>query len=152
MAAADAGSSAAGGAAAAAGQQAHAVQEPGDRPHRPLPYRPWADVAVDRASGKVTCTLTNDGTVGFHFTVLPNIALPFTGTPFTVAPRSLAHLRVGRHGDRRPLRLHRARRRRLRPPLRRHGRAAAGQDDVARPVGRREAAARRASRRTPRSS
>ncbi|MEV6983542.1 phosphocholine-specific phospholipase C [Sphaerisporangium sp. NPDC051017] len=72
-------------------QQAMAVQEEGDRPHRPLPYRPWADVSVDRATGKVTCTLTNDGTVGFHFTVLPNIvstAAPFTGTPFTVAPRS----------------------------------------------------------------
>ena len=32
------------------------------------------------------CTLTNDGTVGYHFTVLPNVQLPFTGTPFTVYP------------------------------------------------------------------
>ncbi|WP_392756060.1 phosphocholine-specific phospholipase C [Streptomyces sp. LN590] len=64
------------------------AQEKGKRPHRALPYRPWADVSVDRASGKVTCTMTNEGSVGFHFTVLPNIALPFVGTPFTVPSRS----------------------------------------------------------------
>ncbi|WP_405591347.1 phosphocholine-specific phospholipase C [Streptomyces sp. NBC_01190] len=69
-------------------EQSVAVQEKGERPHRPLPYRPWADVTVDRATGKVTCTLTNDGTAAFHFTVLPNVALPYTGTPFTVPPRS----------------------------------------------------------------
>ncbi|TFV34447.1 DUF756 domain-containing protein [Streptomyces sp. T1317-0309] len=49
---------------------------------------PWADLKADRATGKVTCTLTNDGSVGYHFTVLPNVALPFTGTPFTVPARS----------------------------------------------------------------
>ncbi|AWS42808.1 phosphocholine-specific phospholipase C [Streptosporangium sp. 'caverna'] len=88
MAAADAGSSLPAVRPPAAGQQAEAVQEPGDRPHRPLPYRPWADVSVDRESGKVTCTLVNDGTAAFHFTVLSNLVQPFTGTPFTVAPRS----------------------------------------------------------------
>ncbi|MFJ4847080.1 MULTISPECIES: phosphocholine-specific phospholipase C [unclassified Streptomyces] len=68
--------------------QSMPAQEEGERPHRPLPYLPWADVTVDRATGKVTCTLTNDGTVGYHFTVLPNIALPRVGTPFTVQPHS----------------------------------------------------------------
>ncbi|MCR8577362.1 phosphocholine-specific phospholipase C [Streptomyces sp. Isolate_219] len=73
------------------GAQVMPVQEPGGaRPHRPLPYRPWADIAVDRATGTVTCTLTNDGSVAFPFTVFPNIALPFTGTPFTVGPHSTA--------------------------------------------------------------
>ncbi|SDL80425.1 phosphocholine-specific phospholipase C [Nonomuraea jiangxiensis] len=70
------------------GEQQMPVPEQGDRPHRPLPYRPWADVTVDRATGEVTCTFTNDGPVAFHFTMLPNIVLPATGTPFTVAPRS----------------------------------------------------------------
>nr|WP_229881794.1 alkaline phosphatase family protein [Streptomyces alanosinicus] len=57
-------------------QQSMPAQEKGSRPHRALPYRPWADVRVERATGKVTCTLTHDGSVGYHFTVLPNIAQP----------------------------------------------------------------------------
>ncbi|MFD0569699.1 phospholipase domain-containing protein [Kitasatospora gansuensis] len=61
------------------------VQEPGARPHRRLPYRPWADVTVDRATGKVTCTLANSGSVAFPYTVYPNIAYAFAGTPYTVA-------------------------------------------------------------------
>jgi phospholipase C len=68
------------------GGQSMATQEPGTRPHRALPYRPWADIQVDRVKGRVTCTLSNDGAETFHFTVLPNILKPFTGTPFTVAP------------------------------------------------------------------
>ncbi|MDX3851874.1 phosphocholine-specific phospholipase C [Streptomyces sp. AK02-01A] len=68
------------------GGQSMATQEPGSRPHRALPYRPWADVEVDRVKGLVTCVLTNEGTETFHFTVLPNTLKPFTGTPFTVAP------------------------------------------------------------------
>jgi phospholipase C len=71
------------------GSQSMATQEPGSRPHRPLPYRPWADIEVDRVSGKVTCTLANEGTETFHFTVLPNAVKPFTGTPFTVAAGSV---------------------------------------------------------------
>jgi phospholipase C len=70
------------------GKQVMPAQEPGDRPHRNLPYRPWADVSVDRRTGKVTCTMTNEGSVGYTFTVLPNIELPFSGTPFLVHPRS----------------------------------------------------------------
>ncbi|MCX5385836.1 phosphocholine-specific phospholipase C [Streptomyces sp. NBC_00083] len=68
------------------GAQSMPTQEPGTRPHRPLPYRPWADVAVNRTTGRVTCTLANHGAAAFHFTVLPNTLKPFTGTPFTVAP------------------------------------------------------------------
>ncbi|MFD5384371.1 phosphocholine-specific phospholipase C [Streptomyces sp. NPDC127074] len=75
----------------APGDQIMPTQEPGGpRPHRPLPYRPWADFAVDRATSKVTCTLANEGTVAFPFTVFPNIARPFAGTPFTVAPHTTA--------------------------------------------------------------
>lgn len=75
----------------APGTQVMPTQEPGGpRPHRPLPYRPWADVAVDRATGKVTCTLANEQSTAFHFTVFPNIVRPFAGTPFTVAPHSIA--------------------------------------------------------------
>ncbi len=68
----------------ALGTQSMPAQERGGRPHRTLPYRPWADLTVDRATGRVTCTLTNSGTVGYHFTVYPNILQPFAGTPFTV--------------------------------------------------------------------
>ncbi|MGW0959991.1 phosphocholine-specific phospholipase C [Streptomyces gelaticus] len=75
----------------APGAQIAPAQEPGGaRPHRPLPYRPWADITVDRATGEVLCTLANEGTVAFPFTVFPNIARPFAGTPFTVAPHSTA--------------------------------------------------------------
>jgi phospholipase C len=74
--------------APADGKQSMPSQEPGERPHRALPYRPWADVTVDRATGKVTCTLTNDGTAAYVFTVLPNVIMPFTGTPFLVQPKS----------------------------------------------------------------
>ncbi|MFD9128465.1 phosphocholine-specific phospholipase C [Kitasatospora sp. NPDC059571] len=70
----------------ATGAQAMPVQESGARPHRPLPYRPWADAAVDRTTGKVACTLSNGGSVAFPFTVYPNIVYAFAGTPFTVAP------------------------------------------------------------------
>ncbi|MFJ8746373.1 phospholipase domain-containing protein [Embleya sp. NPDC127516] len=34
----------------------------------------------------MTCTLVNEGTVTYHFTVFPNIALPFAGTLLTVGP------------------------------------------------------------------
>ncbi|MCX5210261.1 phospholipase C, phosphocholine-specific [Kitasatospora sp. NBC_00240] len=68
------------------GTQAIPVQEPGTRPSRRLPYRPWADATVDRTTGAVTCTLANQGSVAFPFTVYPNIVFPFAGTPFTVAP------------------------------------------------------------------
>jgi phospholipase C len=70
----------------ATGTQAMPVQESGARPHRPPPYRPWADVAVDRTAGRVTCTMTEGGTVAFPFAVYPNLVYPFAGTPFTVAP------------------------------------------------------------------
>ncbi|MEU9851240.1 phosphocholine-specific phospholipase C [Streptomyces sp. NPDC047985] len=75
----------------APGAQVMPAQEPGGaRPCRPLPYRPWADVAVDRATGEVRCTLANEGTAAFPFTVFPNIARPFAGTPFTVEPSGTA--------------------------------------------------------------
>jgi phospholipase C len=66
--------------------QALPDQEPGDRPRRPLPYAPGAQITVDRATGIVTCTLTNAGSVAFHYTVFPRTHFPFRGTPFTVAP------------------------------------------------------------------
>ncbi|WP_329568616.1 phosphocholine-specific phospholipase C [Kitasatospora sp. NBC_01266] len=86
MAKADANSSLPPVALPASGTQSMPATERGDRPHRPLPYRPWADIDVDRESGKVTCTMTNYGSVGYSFTVYPNVELPFAGTPFTVDP------------------------------------------------------------------
>ncbi|WP_377267708.1 phosphocholine-specific phospholipase C [Peterkaempfera sp. SMS 1(5)a] len=74
--------------APADGKQKMPQQEAGDRPHRNLPYRPFADVTVDRRTGKVTCTMVNDGSVAYVFTVLPNIVHPFSGSPFLVQPRS----------------------------------------------------------------
>ncbi|MER8188683.1 phospholipase domain-containing protein, partial [Kitasatospora sp. NPDC094015] len=68
------------------GTQALPPQEQGERPHRRLPYGPGAEATVDRTTGVVTCTMTNTGTAGFPYTVYPNIAFPFAGTPFTVAP------------------------------------------------------------------
>ncbi|MFL4910275.1 phosphocholine-specific phospholipase C [Streptomyces sp. MMS24-I2-30] len=72
--------------APADGRQAMPQQESGERPHRPLPYRPWAEVSIDRRTGKVTCTMTNKGSTGYVFTVLPNILKPFSGTPYLVQP------------------------------------------------------------------
>jgi phospholipase C len=69
----------------AEGQQAFPVQEPGTRPHRPSLHRPQADVIVDRASGLVTATMSNDGgKVGVSLAVYPDKYLPLTATPFTV--------------------------------------------------------------------
>jgi phospholipase C len=48
-------------------------------------------VTVDRATGQVTASLTNTGTVGVSLAVYPDKYLPFTPTPFTVlqgSPRS----------------------------------------------------------------
>ncbi|MFJ9950638.1 phospholipase domain-containing protein, partial [Kitasatospora sp. NPDC091207] len=86
MAKSDAGAKLPGVALPALGTQSMPVQEPGERPHRHLPYQPWADITVDRATGLITCTLSNDGTVAFPCTVYPNIVYAFAGTPFTVAP------------------------------------------------------------------
>lgn len=90
MAKADAGAKLPGVALPAVGAQSMPAQERGERPHRPLPYQPWADVDVDRKTGKVVCTLSNDGSVAFPYTVYPNIAFPFAGTPYTVAPGATA--------------------------------------------------------------
>ncbi|MFB7471637.1 phosphocholine-specific phospholipase C [Kitasatospora sp. NPDC056184] len=90
MARADAGTKLPGVQLPAAGAQSMPVQERGDRPHRRLPYQPWAEAEVDRRTGRVTCTMSNDGSVAFPYTVYPNIALPFAGTPFTVAPGASA--------------------------------------------------------------
>lgn len=67
--------------------QAPTSQEPGERPRRVLPYRPWADVVV---GDDVVCRMRNDGAVSFPFTVYPYVAKPFAGTPFTVAPGETA--------------------------------------------------------------
>ncbi|WFR71901.1 alkaline phosphatase family protein [Prescottella defluvii] len=72
------------------GAQVMPTQEPRSRPRRPLPYRPWADVVVDHATGRVRAELTNEGSVAFHYTVFPNAYRPFAGTPFTVAPQGTA--------------------------------------------------------------
>ncbi len=48
----------------AVGAQRMPEQEAGSMRHRPLPYRQDADVAVDRASGRVTLTMRNQGKQG----------------------------------------------------------------------------------------
>ncbi len=72
------------------GSQVVPVQESGERPHRVLPYRPWADISVDRRTGKITCLMENQSRAAFVFTVYPNIVRPFAGTPFTVPPAGTA--------------------------------------------------------------
>ncbi|MET8701787.1 phospholipase domain-containing protein, partial [Kitasatospora sp. NPDC004723] len=86
MARADAGTKLPGVQLPAVGAQSMPVQETGTRPHRRLPYRPWAEAAVDRDTGLIACTLRNDGGVAYPFTVYPNTVYAFAGTPYTVAP------------------------------------------------------------------
>ncbi|MDF9811087.1 phospholipase C, phosphocholine-specific [Streptomyces sp. SPB162] len=86
MAKADAGAKLPAVALPAAGTQYVPAQETAARPHRQLPYAPHAELAIDRSTGVLTCTMTNSGKAGFHYTVYPNIIQPFAGTPFTVAP------------------------------------------------------------------
>jgi phospholipase C len=54
------------------------TQESGTRPHRPASHQPHADVTVNRATGQVTASLTNTGTVGVSLAVYPDAYLPFT--------------------------------------------------------------------------
>ncbi|HEY2506920.1 MAG TPA: alkaline phosphatase family protein, partial [Streptosporangiaceae bacterium] len=69
----------------ALGAQLMPSQEPGGRPHRPSNHRPQADASVNRASGQVTATMSNDGaTVGVSMAVYPDALLPFTPTQFLV--------------------------------------------------------------------
>jgi len=66
------------------GGQQMPVQEPGSRPHRPSDHQPFADAAVDRATGTVTATLTNSGKVGVGFLVYPDAYQAPSTTPVTV--------------------------------------------------------------------
>lgn len=64
-------------------------QEPArGRPHRELPYRPIADISVE--DSLMTLRMQNLGEVAFPFTVIPNFAFPFQGTPYTVEPGEIA--------------------------------------------------------------
>ena len=69
----------------ASGQQQMPVQESGTRPHRPSSHNPHADVAVDRAGGIVTATMSNTGgEVGVSLAVYPDKYLAASATPVTV--------------------------------------------------------------------
>jgi phospholipase C len=69
----------------AEGQQEMPVQEHGTRPHRPSESRPNADASVNRATGLVTATMSNNGgKIGVSLAVYPDAYQPFTATPFTV--------------------------------------------------------------------
>ncbi|MBL7490248.1 phospholipase C, phosphocholine-specific [Frankia sp. AgB1.9] len=57
----------------------------GSARHRALPYRQTANATIDIASGNVTVTLSNKGTVGVNHLVYPNKVLPFAATPYTLA-------------------------------------------------------------------
>jgi phospholipase C len=66
------------------GGQAFPVQESGTRPHRPSIHQPHADAVVNRASGRVTATMSVRGKVGVSLAVYPEDYLALTATPFTV--------------------------------------------------------------------
>lgn len=56
---------------------------------KPVPYQQHASVTVDRATGKVTATLSNDGgstSTGVSMAVYPDEHYPFKATPYTVMP------------------------------------------------------------------
>jgi phospholipase C len=70
------------------GQQAMPVPEAEDpsnrRLRRPVPYAQNATLEVDRATGRATVTLTNDGDSGCSLLLYPDDYLPFRATPYTV--------------------------------------------------------------------
>jgi len=72
----------------AEGDQKMPAQEPGTRPHRPSSHQPFADVTVDRNTGKITAALTSTGKVGVSFAVYPDDLLPDAPTPVTVLQSS----------------------------------------------------------------
>jgi len=71
--------------APAIGAQVMLPQEGAARRHRPIPYQQNANVAVDRATGRVSLTMVNTGDSAVSMAVYPNIRLPFQATPFTVS-------------------------------------------------------------------
>ena len=71
--------------APAAGEQKLPAQEPGSKRRRPIPYAQNANVRVDRSTGVVEATLSNDGSTAVSMGVYPNAYLPFQITPFDVA-------------------------------------------------------------------
>jgi phospholipase C len=70
------------------GGQAFPVQESGARPHRPSIHQPHADAVVNRASGRVTATMSVRGKVGVSLAVYPEDHLALAATPFTVVEGS----------------------------------------------------------------
>src|SRR5580693_643419 len=70
------------------GEQTFPVQEAGARPHRPSIHQPFADAVVNRASGRVTATMSVRGKVGVSLAVYPEDYLALTATPFTVVEGS----------------------------------------------------------------
>ncbi|SDL37752.1 alkaline phosphatase family protein [Microbacterium azadirachtae] len=54
--------------------------------HRPLPFHGHATLAIDRAAGSATATMTVDGPAGkaLGFQIFPDRLLPFSNTPKTV--------------------------------------------------------------------
>ncbi|MEV6524594.1 phosphocholine-specific phospholipase C [Longispora sp. NPDC051575] len=69
----------------AVGAQVPPEVEPGTRPARPLPYQVSGNVAVDRATGRVTLKLVNSGAQAAHIGVYADSLLPFTPVQYTVA-------------------------------------------------------------------
>jgi len=70
------------------GGQTFPVQESGARPHRPSIHQTYADAVVNRASGRVTATMSVRGKVGVSLAVYPEDYLALTATPFTVVEGS----------------------------------------------------------------
>jgi len=66
------------------GVQTMPAQEAGTRPHRPTSHVPHAEVTVNRATGAVTATMSNTGSVGVSLFVFPDKYQTASATPFTV--------------------------------------------------------------------
>jgi phospholipase C len=62
------------------GTQPGPTQEPGARKHRSLPYQPGGNIAIDRATGIVTITVTNGGSAAISANVFANNVQPLTAS------------------------------------------------------------------------
>jgi phospholipase C len=72
------------------GPRSAPVVERGTRRHRPLPYQPNANASADRASRRVTLSLTTTGRSAQSFAVYSATSTPFTAIPVLVGPGETA--------------------------------------------------------------
>ncbi|WP_394939086.1 phosphocholine-specific phospholipase C [Psychromicrobium sp. YIM B11713] len=68
----------------ATGQQQMPSQESGKKHRRPIPYAQNATIQINRATGVIDVSLSNEGSSAVSMAVYPNVRLPFQATPFDV--------------------------------------------------------------------